>query len=143
MNPIQKGLMMATKPFLEFFNNKIAARPGIIGRFGKFYQFGLREYGSHTTTKMFRFYNRCVMTFFSDILSNEAFHKSFTMNNRSITRIVGPSHLFMLLIAFLALFMPFHSMAVSGPELSKKNRHLCLQNKVNRRTLFAHKRSSS
>ena len=130
MNPLQKGLMIASKPFLEFFNNKIAARPGIIGRFGKFYQFGLREYGSHTSTKLFRFLNRAVITFFSEILSNEAFHKSFTLNNRSITRIVSPSHLFMMLIAFLATFMPFHSMAVSGPELPKKNGLLFLQNKT-------------
>lgn len=57
MNPIQKAMMMTMSPLMNAFNTKIATRSGLVGRFGKFFKFGNREYGSHTSTNVLKYLN--------------------------------------------------------------------------------------
>ena len=44
---------------MNYFNNNIATKSGIVGRFGRFFKFGSREYGTHYTTK----YIKCLNSF--------------------------------------------------------------------------------
>jgi len=39
-------------------NEKLAKRSGILGKFGRFFLIGPREFGVHPTTKIFIFANR-------------------------------------------------------------------------------------
>lgn len=86
MNPIQKGLLIAFRPFMEFFNRSIATRSGLLGKFGKFYKFGPREYGAHTTTKFFRYINYVFLSATARALNQYPIIKSLTARNHYTLR---------------------------------------------------------
>ena len=51
MNPIQKAWLKILSPFTYIINEKLAKRPGLVGRIGKFWMIGPREYGYHPINK--------------------------------------------------------------------------------------------
>lgn len=53
MNPIQKAWLKILSPFSYIVNEKLAKRPGLIGKIGKFFMIGPREFGYHPSNKIF------------------------------------------------------------------------------------------
>lgn len=61
MNPIQKAWLKLLSPVSGFVNEKLAKRSGILGRLGRFFLIGPREYGVHPINKMFIYINRRIL----------------------------------------------------------------------------------
>jgi hypothetical protein len=61
MNFIQKTWLVALKPVIPFFNEKLAKKSGLLGRIGRFYTFGPREYGYHPSSKLLAYVNHIVV----------------------------------------------------------------------------------
>lgn len=61
MNHLQKVWLRALDPAIKFVNEKMAKRSGLIGRFGKFFAFGPRQFGYHPTNKALTFINSILM----------------------------------------------------------------------------------
>ena len=58
MNPIQKAWLKVLAPVSYLMNDKLAKRSGLLGKIGRFFLIGPREYGMHPTTRAFIFVNR-------------------------------------------------------------------------------------
>ena len=61
MNFIQRAWLVALRPVTAFVNEKLAKKSGILGRIGRFYAFGPREFGYHTTNRFLAFANNMVV----------------------------------------------------------------------------------
>ncbi len=61
MNPLQKAWLRVLDPVITLFNDKLARRSGLIGRFGKFFAFGPRQFGYHPVNKFFTLANSILM----------------------------------------------------------------------------------
>ena len=61
MNYIQRAWLTALKPLAHFVNDKLAKKTGLIGRIGRFYAFGPREYGFHPSNKLFGYVNSIIV----------------------------------------------------------------------------------
>lgn len=61
MNPIQQAWLKVLRPVTYFVNEKLAKKSGILGRIGRFYSFGPREYGYHPSTKLLKSLNNMVV----------------------------------------------------------------------------------
>jgi hypothetical protein len=57
MNVIQKAWLKVLAPIIPLVNDKLAKKGGILGRIGKFYAFGPRQFGYHPTSKFIAFAN--------------------------------------------------------------------------------------
>ena len=62
MNFIQKAWLVALRPVSSFVNEKLAQKSGVLGRIGRFYSFGPREFGYHPTTKLLAYANHIVVS---------------------------------------------------------------------------------
>lgn len=51
MNPIQKAWLKVLSPVVTLVNEKMAKRSGLIGKFGRFFAFGPRQFGYHPINK--------------------------------------------------------------------------------------------
>ena len=89
---------------------------GLVGRFGRFWQFGLREYGQHTSTKFLRMVNRYLLNVMATALQNEAFSKWITHKNRSIVKVFVFSRVYALVTFFLIAVGLVHSFPFNLPE---------------------------
>jgi hypothetical protein len=61
MNIIQKAWLTALRPVSSFVNEKLAQKSGLLGRIGRFYAFGPREFGYHPTSKLLAYINHIVV----------------------------------------------------------------------------------
>lgn len=61
MNYIQRAWLVALKPLSSFVNEKLAKKSGLLGRIGRFYAFGPREFGYHPTNKLLAYVNQIVV----------------------------------------------------------------------------------
>ncbi len=61
MNIIQKAWLTALRPVSSFVNEKLAQKSGLLGRIGRFYAFGSREFGYHPTSKLLAYINHIVV----------------------------------------------------------------------------------
>jgi hypothetical protein len=61
MNYIQRAWLVVLKPVSSFVNEKLAKKSGLIGRIGRFYAFGPREFGYHPTNKLLAYVNQIVV----------------------------------------------------------------------------------
>ena len=62
MNFIQRAWLVALRPVSSFVNEKLAHKSGVLGRIGRFYAFGPREFGYHPTTKLLAYANHIVVS---------------------------------------------------------------------------------
>ena len=62
MNAIQKAWLVALRPLTAFVNEKLAKKSGILGKIGRFYAFGPREFGYHPTSKLLAYANHIVVS---------------------------------------------------------------------------------
>ena len=58
MNPIQKLWLKALNPVVTLVNEKMATRSGLIGKFGRFFAFGPRQFGYHPFNRYLAVINR-------------------------------------------------------------------------------------
>lgn len=68
MNPIQKAWLVALKPVISLVNDKLAKKSGILGRIGKFYAFGPRQFGYHPINRIIALFNQNLIEFFGFVL---------------------------------------------------------------------------
>ena len=61
MNYIQRAWLVVLRPLTTFVNEKLAKKSGLLGRFGRFYAFGPREFGYHPTNKLLAYINHIVV----------------------------------------------------------------------------------
>ena len=61
MNFIQRAWLVALRPVISLVNDKMATRSGILGRIGKFYAFGPREFGYHPINRWFAYVNQIMV----------------------------------------------------------------------------------
>ncbi|KAL4490329.1 hypothetical protein ABPG72_004368 [Tetrahymena utriculariae] len=87
MNPIQKAWLKILEPVSYVINEKMAKRDGIIGKIGRFFAIGPREYGVHPINRMFIFMNRKYMGFQAVALHRYSFIKSLTHNGYHMLRV--------------------------------------------------------
>ena len=62
MNFIQRAWLVALRPVSSFVNDKLAKKSGILGRIGRFYAFGPREFGYHPTNRFMAYANHIVVS---------------------------------------------------------------------------------
>lgn len=63
MNPIQKAWLIALRPVISLVNDKLAKKTGILGRIGKFYSFGPRQFGFHPINRGIALLNKNLVDF--------------------------------------------------------------------------------
>ena len=61
MNFIQRAWLVALRPITTFVNESVAKKSGLIGRIGRFYAFGPREFGYHPTNRLLAYVNHIVV----------------------------------------------------------------------------------
>jgi hypothetical protein len=61
MNYIQRAWLVALRPVTGFVNEKLAKKTGMLGRIGRFYAFGPREFGYHPTNKLLAYVNHIIV----------------------------------------------------------------------------------
>ena len=62
MNYIQRAWLVALKPITTLVNEKLAKKTGILGRIGRFYSFGPREFGYHPSNKFLAYVNHIIVS---------------------------------------------------------------------------------
>lgn len=62
MNYIQKAWLVALRPVTSFVNEKLTQKSGMLGRIGRFYAFGPREFGYHPSSKLLAYINHIVVS---------------------------------------------------------------------------------
>ncbi len=68
MNPIQKAWLIVLRPVISLVNDKMAKKSGIIGRIGKFYAFGPRQFGHHPFNRFVALFNHTFMEYMGFVL---------------------------------------------------------------------------
>ena len=86
MNQIQKAWLKVLQPVIYIMNEKLATRGGLVGRFGRFFQFGPREYGYHPSNRMFILINRRLLTVQAFFCHRYSYFKTFTHNGYHMVR---------------------------------------------------------
>lgn len=107
MNPIQKTWLKTSRPLMEAFNNKLGSRGGMIGRFGRFFAFGVRNYGVHPTARLAKWLNEQYLQLFAFHFRNYPLWKTFTQNNAYTVRITFLLSAFMRTVLLVAPLAPF------------------------------------
>ncbi|EGR31133.1 hypothetical protein IMG5_117260 [Ichthyophthirius multifiliis] len=88
MNPIQKAWLQILQPVSFVINEKLAKRSGLLGKIGRFFMIGPREYGVHPLNRMFIFLNRKYLSYQGVALHRYSFIKNLTHNGYHMIRIV-------------------------------------------------------
>ena len=76
MNPVQRIYMKLLAPLGNFMNNNISNRSGLIGKFGRFWSIGNRQYGYHPSSRYFKLINNYMMNFLKFMWSGQSFSKT-------------------------------------------------------------------
>jgi hypothetical protein len=61
MNPIQKAWLKVLSPVVTLVNDKIAKRSGVVGKLGRFFSFGPRQFGYHPINRYVGAINNIVL----------------------------------------------------------------------------------
>ena len=61
MNYIQRAWLTVLRPVTGFVNEKLSKKSGFLGRIGRFYSFGPREFGYHPSNKLFAYVNYLIV----------------------------------------------------------------------------------
>ena len=62
MNFIQRAWLVALRPVSSFVDDKLAKKSGLLGRIGRFYAFGPREFGYHPSNRLLAYVNHIVVS---------------------------------------------------------------------------------
>jgi hypothetical protein len=61
MNHIQRAWLKVLAPLITLVNERLAKRTGMLGKLGRFFAFGPRQFGYHPTNKYLIFINAFLM----------------------------------------------------------------------------------
>ena len=61
MNYIQRGWLKVLNPIVTLVNDKLATRSGFLGKIGRFFAFGPRQFGYHPINKYFAVANQILV----------------------------------------------------------------------------------
>ena len=93
-------------PVIFVVNEKLATRSGLVGRFGRFFAFGPREFGYHPTNRMFILINRRLLSVQAFFCHRYSYFKTLTHNGYHMVRpfkgvnFIGPMFALMSMAAF-------------------------------------------
>ena len=73
MNPIQKAWLKVLNPVITLVNDKMAKRPGMVGKIGRFFAFGPRQFGFHPINKLIALWNRAFIQTIGLAIHNYSF----------------------------------------------------------------------
>ena len=77
MNPIQQAWLKVLRPVSTLINDKLATRGGLVGKFGRFFAIGPRQYGFHPINKLIALWNRMFVVGLGHALHTHAYIKLF------------------------------------------------------------------
>ena len=75
---------------------------------GKFFYFGVRQYGVHPTSKAFRVVNHVMLNTFAQMLDNYAYSKTISGKGFYVMRHFGIARGFMIVAVVLFFLGPFY-----------------------------------
>ena len=107
MNPAQRLILRVLYGPANFINNNLAKRPGLFGRIGRFWSFGIREYGVHPTSKMLRFLNSKYMYCIHLIFSRQPLIKTLNMKHNQVNGYFSGLRIVYYFYGYVLLSMPF------------------------------------
>ena len=61
MNFLQKAWLKILSPVIPLVNDKLAKKGGTLGRIGKFWAFGPRQFGYHPTSRYLALFNQMLL----------------------------------------------------------------------------------
>ena len=61
MNHLQQAWLKVLAPVIPLVNDKLAKRSGLLGKIGKFWAFGPRQFGYHPSTKFLALVNQILL----------------------------------------------------------------------------------
>ena len=61
MNYIQRGWLKVLNPVVTLVNDKLATRSGFLGKIGRFFAFGPRQFGYHPINRYFAVANQILV----------------------------------------------------------------------------------
>lgn len=80
MNPIQKAWLVVLRPVVTLVNEKLAKKSGILGRIGRFYAFGPRQFGYHPINRLIALVNHNIVDYLGIILHKYPVMRLFSNN---------------------------------------------------------------
>ena len=116
MNSVQRAWLKVCGPLFRYWNLKIATRPGLLGRFGRFFRFGPREYGDHTSTKLLRYYGNLLYYVAVTTTNNYAPMRTISQKSVSIVRMLWPWSYGMNILVFSLLIAPITMFTIGVPD---------------------------
>lgn len=87
MNYIQKAWLTILRPVTYVLNDKLSKRSGWVGRFGRFFSIGPREFGYHPTNRLLLWINHVTMEAAGFFIHRYSVLKSLTTNGYHMSRI--------------------------------------------------------
>lgn len=75
MNYIQRAWLTALRPITPLINDKLAKKSGMLGRIGRFFAVGPREFGYHPINKWIAWINQVLVDTIGMSLHRHAFLK--------------------------------------------------------------------
>ena len=76
MNPIQRLWLRILRIPGRFINDNLALRPGFLGTLGKMLRIGSRQHSSHTTSKVFKYFNAHLVDYIGYFFGKELYAKT-------------------------------------------------------------------
>ena len=107
MNPAQRLLLRVLQGPANFINNNLAKRPGVLGRIGRFWSLGAREYGVHTTSKFIKYLNGSYLIVLKYFFARQTFTKSVFMKHNYVNGYFAGLRFMYLIFGFSFLYLPF------------------------------------
>ena len=107
MNTVQRLMLRVLEHPANFINNNLAKRSGLLGRIGRFWSIGAREYGVHPSTKFLKFVNMKYLFLVRFFFSKNTVSKTFLQKQNYINGYFFLHRAIFYLYGFVCLAMPF------------------------------------
>ena len=107
MNPIQRMMLRVFSAPAHFVNYNLARREGLLGRIGRFWSFGVREYGMHPTTKILKLMNSNYIQLIKYTFSRQTYMRTILQKQNSINGYAAANRFFNYLHMVVLIALPF------------------------------------
>ena len=107
MNTAQRILLRVLEHPANFINNNLAKRAGVLGRIGRFWSIGAREYGVHPSTKFLKYLNVKYLFFIKYYFARQSLSKTFFQKQNYINGYFFYFRLTHYVMGSLLLILPF------------------------------------
>ena len=107
MNMIQRAWIKVLSPVVYLVNGVLAKKGGVIGKFGRFFEFGPRNYGTHTFNNYLKFLNHTFLMMMSGLNHNYSVLRMYGGKMHSAYRPFGLYNLIPQFTFFFIMMLPF------------------------------------